>query len=121
LIAASGICIIIGVVLIRTGHRDLHKKAMILASILAFIFVILYITRTSLYPVERYAGEHRSLYLSVLWSHTVMSLVNLPLAVITIFLGLKGRFERHKKIAPYTAAVWIFVAASGWTIFLFHG
>ena len=121
IIAASGICIIIGVVLIRTGHRDFHKKAMLLASFLAIIFVILYITRTSLFPVARYAGEHRTLYLSVLWSHTVLSLVNLPLAGITIFLGLKGRFMRHKRIAPYTAAVWIFVAASGWTIFLFHG
>ncbi len=120
LIAASGISIIIGVALIRTGHRDFHKKAMLLAAILAFLFVILYITRTSLYPVERYAGEHRTLYLSVLWSHTLLSLVNLPLAVITIFLAFKGKFAGHKRIAPYTAAVWIFVAASGWTIFLFH-
>ncbi len=120
-IAASGIFIIIGVVLIRMGLRDFHKKAMLLASILAIIFVILYITRTSLFPVARYAGEHRTLYLSVLWSHTVLSLVNLPLAVITVYLGLKGRFERHKRVAPYTAAVWIYVAASGWTIFLFHG
>lgn len=46
-------------------------KAMLLASFLAVIFVILYITRTSLYPVERYAGGSRGLYLSVLWSHTV--------------------------------------------------
>ena len=53
------------------GYRDFHKKAMIMASILAFIFVILYITRTSLYPVERYAGEYRTFYLSVLWSHTL--------------------------------------------------
>ena len=121
IIAASGICIIIGVVLIRTGHRDFHKKAMLLASFLAIIFVILYITRTSLFPVARYAGEHRTLYLSVLWSHTALSLVNLPLAAGTVYLGLKGKFERHKRIAPYTAAVWIYVAASGWTIFLFHG
>ncbi len=107
-------------VLIKTGHRDYHKKAMLMASFLAVIFVILYIARTSLFSVERYAGEHRGIYLSVLWSHTVLSLVNLPLAIITVYLAFKGRFDGHKKIAPYTAAVWIYVAASGWTIFLFH-
>lgn len=107
-------------VLIKTGHRDYHKKAMLMASFLAVIFVILYIARTSLFSVERYAGENRGLYLSVLWSHTALSLVNLPLAVITVYLALKGRFAGHKRIAPYTAAVWIYVAASGWTIFLFH-
>lgn len=119
-ILASGLCIILGVVLIKTGHRDYHKKAMLLASFLAVIFVILYIARTSLYPIERYAGGHRGLYLSVLWSHTVLSLVNLPLAIITVYLAFKARFDGHKRIAPYTAAVWIYVAASGWTIFLFH-
>jgi putative membrane protein len=93
---------------------------MLLASFLAVIFVILYIARTSLFPIERYAGEHRGIYLSVLWSHTVLSLVNLPLAVITVYLAFKARFAGHKRIAPYTAAVWIYVAASGWTIFLFH-
>ncbi len=107
-------------VLIKTGHKDYHKKAMLTASFLAVIFVILYITRTSLYPIERYAGGSRGLYLSVLWSHTALSLINLPLAVITVYLAFKGRFTGHKRIAPYTAAVWIYVAASGWTIFLFH-
>ncbi|MBE9532117.1 MAG: DUF420 domain-containing protein [Proteobacteria bacterium] len=120
IILASGLCIILGVVLIKTGHKDYHKKAMLLASFLAVLFVILYITRTSLYPIERYAGGSRGLYLSVLWSHTVLSLVNLPLAIITVYLAFKGRFTGHKRIAPYTAAVWIYVAASGWTIFFFH-
>ncbi|MFQ5329520.1 MAG: DUF420 domain-containing protein, partial [Thermodesulfobacteriota bacterium] len=32
---------------------------------------------------------------------------------------LKERFDKHKRIAPYTAGVWLYVAITGWAIFLF--
>ncbi len=120
-IALSGLLIAAGVVSILTGRSGAHKKMMIAACVLAAVFVVIYVVRSSLFPHVPYAGEHRGLYLSVLFSHTVMSLVNLPLAVITVYLALKGRTDRHRKVAPYTAAVWIYVAATGWSIFLFNG
>ena len=120
-IALSGILIAAGVVSILAGNRGLHRRVMIAACLFAVIFVVMYMVRSSLYPHTPYAGQWRGLYLSVLWSHTVMSLVNLPLAVVTVYLALKGRFDRHRRIAPYTAAVWIYVAATGWSIFFFNG
>ena len=118
-IAMSGFLVISGVLLIRFGYRDYHKGAMLLASVFALIFVVLYLTRSSLFPHMRYEGGHRTLYLSVLWSHTGLSILNLPMAVATLYLGMKGRFERHKRIAPYTAGVWIYVAITGWAIYFF--
>ena len=118
-IAVSGFFVISGVILIRLGHREYHKGAMFLASVSALIFVALYLTRSSLFPHTRYEGEYRTLYLSVLWSHTLLSILNLPMAVATLYLGMKGRFDRHKRIAPYTAGVWIYVALTGWAIYFF--
>jgi len=118
-IALSGLFVISGVVLIRLGNRDYHKGAMLSASLFALIFVALYLTRSSLFPHTRYEGGHRTLYLSVLWSHTFLSILNLPMAVATLYLGMKGRFDRHKRIAPYTAGVWIYVAITGWAIYFF--
>lgn len=120
-IAASGLLIVAGVVMIILGKRELHKRMMLTACALAACFVLLYLARSSLFPPSKYMGEHRGLYLSVLWSHTVLSLVNLPLAAATVYFALKGVFKRHRRIAPFTAAVWVYVAASGWTIFLFNG
>jgi len=120
-IALSGIFVITGVVLIRLGMRDHHRLAMLTACALAAVFVVLYAITSTLYPQRTYAGGFRSLYLSVLWSHTALSVVNLPLAVVTVYLALKKRFERHRKVAPFTAALWVYVAASGWLVFLFNG
>lgn len=118
-IAISGICILSGVILIKLGYRDFHKGAMISASVFAIIFVALYLTGSTLFPHTIYAGPHRTLYLTVLWSHTLLAIVNIPMAVTTIYLALYKRFDRHKRIAPYTAGVWIYVALTGWLIYFF--
>lgn len=118
-IAVSGMLVISGLILIKSGHKGYHKYSMSFASVFALIFVILYLTRTSLYPHIPYTGGHRVLYFSVLWSHTILSAINFPLVIYTIYLAVKKRFERHKRIAPFTAGVWIYVAITGWMIRFF--
>lgn len=119
IIGLSGLLIISGVGLILTGHRELHKKAMLSASAFAAVFVVLYLVKSALYEPRGYTGDHRGLYLFVLLSHTVLAALNLPLAVYTVYLGLKDRIETHRKVAPITACVWLYVASSGWAIFFF--
>ncbi len=118
-IGSSGLLILTGLILIKLGLRDWHKRAMLTASFLALIFVILYVIKSSLYPPRHYTGNYKTLYYFILWSHTILAIVNFPLAVYTVYLGLKGKFDRHRKIAPMTAAVWIYVAVTGWMIYFF--
>ncbi|RUM28049.1 MAG: DUF420 domain-containing protein [Aquifex sp.] len=118
-IGLSGLLILTGLVLIKLGKREWHKKAMLTASFLALIFVILYLIKSSIYPPKKYMGEHKELYFFILWSHTILAIINFPLAVYTVYLGLKEKFEKHRKIAPITAMVWIYVAVTGWMIYFF--
>jgi len=118
-IGLSGLLILTGLVLIKLGKKEWHKKAMLTASFLALIFVILYLIKSSIYPPKKYTGEHKELYFFVLWSHTILAIINFPLAVYTVYLGLKEKFEKHRKIAPITAIVWIYVAITGWMIYFF--
>ncbi|MDQ7037774.1 MAG: DUF420 domain-containing protein [Aquificota bacterium] len=118
-IGLSGILILTGLFFIKTGRRELHKKAMISASFLALLFLIFYGIKYFLYPPKPYEGPYRELYLFTLISHSVLAAVNLPLAVVTVFLGIRGRYGKHRKIAPITALVWIYVALTGWVIFFF--
>ena len=118
-IGLSGLLILTGIVLIKLGFRSMHKRAMLTASFLALIFVILYAIKSRLYPIKHYTGNYREIYYFVLWSHTVLSILNFPLAVYTIYLGLKGMYGKHRKVAPITAVVWIYVALTGWMIYFF--
>lgn len=118
-IGLSGLSIILGLFLIKAGKRDLHKRAMLTASFLALVFVGLYLLKNALFPPSKYEGPYRNLFLFVLWSHTALAVINFPLAVITLRYALKGIFEKHRKVAPFTAALWIYVAFTGWLIYIF--
>ena len=118
-IGLSGLLIVTGLVFIKKGKKDWHKKAMLSASFLALLFLIFYGIKYFSYPPKPYEGPLKGLYLFVLISHSILAAINLPLAVVTVFLGVTGRYERHRRIAPVTAVVWIYVAITGWLIYAF--
>ncbi|HIC97688.1 MAG TPA: DUF420 domain-containing protein [Aquificaceae bacterium] len=118
-IGASGLLILSGLFFIKTGRKELHKKAMLSASFLALLFLIFYGIKAILYPPKPYEGPYKELYTFILVSHSVLATINFPLAVVTVFLGIKDKLSKHKKVAPITAAVWLYVAVTGWLIFAF--
>jgi len=82
------------------------------------VFVLLYVLKSILYPPQPYTGPYRGLFF-ILWTHTILAIVNFPLAVITIRYAFKNMFEKHRKIAPITAFVWLYVVITGWIIYFF--
>ncbi len=118
-IGISGLSILSGLFFIKRGKRDIHKFFMINASVFALIFVFLYVIKSLLYPPQTYTGPYRGLFLFILWTHTALAIVNFPLAIITIRYAFKNMFEKHRKIAPITAFVWLYVAITGWLIYFF--
>jgi len=72
-----------------------------------------------MYPPKPYEGPYKALYLFILVSHSILAAINLPLAVVTVYMGLRDKLSKHRKIAPITAFVWIYVAVTGWMIFAF--
>jgi putative membrane protein len=118
-IGISGLSILAGLFFIKKGKREAHKFFMINASIFALVFVLLYVLKSILYPPQSYTGPYRGLFLFILWTHSILAIVNFPLAVITLRYAFKNMFEKHRKIAPITAFVWLYVAITGWIIYFF--
>ena len=118
-IGISGLSILSGLIFIKLKKRDIHKFFMINASVFAIIFVLLYVIKSVLYPPQPYTGPYKGLFLFILWTHTILAIINFPLAVITLRYAFKGLFDKHKKIAPVTAFVWLYVAITGWMIYYF--
>jgi putative membrane protein len=58
-------------------------------------------------------GAIRTVYLSLLASHILLSIVALPFVLITFFFSLTGRFRQHKKIARITFPIWLYVSVTG--------
>ncbi|GEM88800.1 DUF420 domain-containing protein [Oceanithermus desulfurans] len=119
-ILASGVLVVVGVGMIRSGRRDLHPKAMLAAILLAAVFLVLYLIKWSFVGATHYGGPAwgRVPYLALLLTHTVAATLNLPLVLVAVYWALRGELARHRVWVRWAVPVWLYAALSGWLIYL---
>jgi len=117
---SSAVALTCGFVAIKRKKVTFHRNCMITAFGLSVIFLISYITRFSLSGVHRYSGEGfvRTLYLSILITHTSLAAVTPFLAVRTLYLAARKRFDAHRRIARWTLPIWMYVSVTGVVVYL---
>jgi uncharacterized membrane protein YozB (DUF420 family) len=119
---SSAILIGSGLYFIKRGREDAHKRMMLAAFVTSTLFLIsyLYYHLVLRAGVTRFQGQGvaRPLYFSLLISHTILAVIVVPFILITLARALKGRFARHKAIAPYTFAIWMYVSVTGVIIYV---
>jgi uncharacterized membrane protein YozB (DUF420 family) len=119
---SSALLIGSGLYFIKRGREQAHKRMMLAAFVTSSLFLISYLYYHLVLGagVTRFQGQGlaRPVYFTLLASHTILAVVVVPFVLITLARALKGRFERHKKIAPYTFAIWMYVSVTGVVIYL---
>ena len=117
--SACALFLVIGYLLIRRGHVTAHRVCMLSAFATSTLFLVSYLTyhyQVGSVPFEG-RGWVRPLYFSVLISHTVLAVAIVPLVLVTLVRALRGRFERHKRIARWTLPIWLYVSVTGVVVY----
>lgn len=117
----TALLLVAGYVAMRKKELLWHRNLMISAFFLSTVFLISYvISKISNDPVP-YGGEGflRYLYFFVLITHILLSAIIVPLVLFTMYRGLTGEVEKHRKIARYTFPIWLYVAITGVLVYLF--
>ncbi len=109
---------------IRKKQIRAHKTCMITAVVLSSLFLVAYLVhhaQVGSVPF-RGSGALRALYLAILVPHVLLAAPVVPLALFTIWRGLKMNVVAHKRIARFTLPVWLYVSVSGVVIYfmLYH-
>ena len=111
-----------GFYFIRRGKVQAHKRMMLTGFVTSCLFLIsyLYYHLVLRAGVTHFRGEgvSRPLYFTLLISHTMLAVVVVPFILVTLYRALKGRFDRHRAIAPYTLAIWMYVSVTGVIIYV---
>jgi len=120
----NGLCAIalcVGLYFIKRRNRAAHRTSMLVAFGFSTLFLISYIANHALHGDTTFPGlgAVRTLYLSVLASHVVLSIVALPMVLTTFFFSLTGRFVMHRRIARLTFPIWLYVSITGVVVFVF--
>jgi putative membrane protein len=120
----NGLCAIalcVGLYFIKHHNREAHRTSMLVALTLSSIFLVSYIVNHALHGDTIFPGHSpvRTLYLSILASHVILSIVALPMVITTFFFSLTGRFALHRRIARWTFPIWLYVSITGVVVFVF--
>jgi len=120
----NGLCAIalcVGFYFIKHGHRSAHRASMLVAFAFSAAFLVSYVVNHALHGDTIFPGHGsvRTLYLSILASHVILSIVALPMVLTTFFFSLTGRFASHRRIARFTFPVWLYVSVTGVVVFAF--
>lgn len=115
------VLLVSGFAAIKSGKEDLHRKIMSAALVTSALFLVGYLTHKFTVGPTRFTGEGgiRSLYFFILITHTILAIVNLPMIIWAVSLAIRGRFERHKKVARWTFPIWLYVSVTGVLVYLF--
>lgn len=117
---SSACCLVVGWRLIRLGRTHAHRRWMLVTSALGAAFFVTYVLHTVLVGDTSFGGPAglRLPYQVFLQTHATLATVAGVLGVITLRRALRGRFTLHRRIAPWTAVLWLIAAGSGLAVFL---
>jgi uncharacterized membrane protein YozB (DUF420 family) len=118
--ATSGLLLVTGYLLIRNGHIEAHRRAMISAFVCSAVFLTSYVIYHAQAGSKPFAGTGaaRAVYFSILVPHVILAAAVLPMAILTLRRGLARNDAAHRRIARITLPVWLFVSVTGVVVYL---
>jgi uncharacterized membrane protein YozB (DUF420 family) len=123
--ASAALVMLAGFVAIRQRRIAVHRACMLTAVGFSLLFLCSYVTYHLQAGSRPYAGGGwlRTLYLSILFTHTVLAVAILPLVSTTLYRALRAEFTRHARLARVTFPIWLYVSVTGVVVYwmLYHG
>lgn len=116
----TALVLISAVIAIKNGNRFLHEKLMTLAIGLSVMFLIMYIAYHMTTEATKFGGEGiiKYFYFFILITHIILSVVTIPLVLVSYVRALDEKFDKHKQITKYTFPIWLYVAVTGVIVYL---
>jgi putative membrane protein len=112
--ASSAISLAIAIFWIKRKNKKNHILFIHLALFFSSCFLVNYIFyHMSIGHVKFLNPDYRTIYLLILVSHLICSVITLPLIFTTYLYGIFGHLTSHKKLAGVTFFMWEYVSITG--------
>ena len=87
---------------------------------LSIAFLVMYVAYHMTADSTKFGGEGvvKYVYYFILVTHIILSVIIIPLVLITYVRALAQSFDKHKKIAKITFPIWLYVAVTGVVVYL---
>src|SRR5690554_2302600 len=116
----TAVLLILAVAAIKKGNQQLHERLVKVCIACSIAFLLMYVAYHMTSVETKFGGEGtiRYVYFFIFIAHILLSIVIIPLVLITFVRGISGSYQRHKKLARITYPMWLYVAVTGVIVYL---
>lgn len=116
----TAVLLILAVIAIKNGKRKLHQNLMTTCILFSVAFLGMYVAYHMTSDSTEFGGQGaiRYVYFFILVTHIVLSIVIIPLVLITYSKTYLKDFIAHRAWAKYTFPIWLYVAITGVVVYL---
>jgi len=116
----AAVLLVWGYTLIRRKRIETHRKVMQTAFVVSCLFLVCYLVYHAQVGSVRFpkTGAIRTVYFSILGTHTALAATVPVLAIITLRRARAGRYDKHRRIARWTLPIWLYVSVTGVVVYL---
>jgi uncharacterized membrane protein YozB (DUF420 family) len=117
--ALAALLLVTGYVLIRNKRWIGHRNVMTAALVCSVLFLTSYLIYHAQVGSVRFPGHGtaRTVYLTILATHTVLAAIVPFLAGVTVYRAWRRRFPQHKRLARWTLPIWLYVSVTGVVVY----
>ena len=125
----TAVLLIIALIAIKKKNIVLHQKLVKVCLALSLLFLACYVAYHITSTEVKYGdlnhdnnldaielakiGSSRIVYLFLLASHIMLSIVVIPFVLFTYLFAYEQNFEKHRKLAKIAWPIWVYVAITG--------
>jgi putative membrane protein len=104
---------------VRRGDWRRHMRWMFAALAASSLFFVSYVVYHNYHGDTKFrgVGPIKGVYFFILISHIVLSVVVVPMILLSFFLALSGRLTAHRRLSRYTFPIWLYVSVTGVLVF----
>ena len=116
----TAVLLVIAVYYIKNGKRKIHENLIKVCIALSLSFLVMYIAYHITSDPTPYGGSGpiAYVYFFILITHILLSIVVIPLVLVSYVRAFQSKFVSHRKIAKVTFPVWLYVAVTGVIVYL---
>ncbi|WP_461788450.1 DUF420 domain-containing protein [Pedobacter sp.] len=116
----TAVVLVTAVWAIKNGKQRLHENLMKFAILLSVLFLGMYVAYHMTADSTKFGGEGaiKLIYYFILITHILLSIIIIPIVLITYVRALASSFDRHRKIARIAYPLWLYVAVTGVVVYL---
>ncbi|HEX6203572.1 MAG TPA: DUF420 domain-containing protein [Thermoanaerobaculia bacterium] len=124
--AVAAALLVVGWLLIRRRRVRAHRAVMLAAVAVSALFLASYLVYHAQVGSVRFQGQGpvRTVYFSVLLTHTVLAAAVPVLAGLSLWRAFGRRWRQHRAIARWTLPIWLYVSVTGvvvyWMLYRLH-